>query len=170
MANGTGSISYGPYGTLTFTDGQNYRVTIPTPAGANSANPTSNYFHLYRKDVVVNDMTAFAVQNWVINNPTAHSTNNAANPAGAPNDATPGFGFRELLAGIIGANNDVHSYTVRDEISGQIAVINVTDASHVLHFGAVIQIVTVRPDGSILLSRYGIGDGWITDYGDSAFN
>jgi hypothetical protein len=29
MANTTGSISYGPYGTMTFTDGQNYRVTIP---------------------------------------------------------------------------------------------------------------------------------------------
>ena len=130
MANGTGSISYGPYGTMTFTDGQNYRVTIPTPQGAHASGPGNENFHLYTKDAVVAGMTSYAVQSWVINNPTANSFNNPATPYGASNDATPGFGFRYYLSTLTLQNNDVHSYTATDELTGKTVVINVTDATH----------------------------------------
>jgi hypothetical protein len=161
MANTTGSISYGPYGTMTFTDGQNYRVTIPAIDGSRASDPSNPDFHNYTKSVVIDDMTPYAVRSWVIENPTANSHNNPATHDGVYNDATPGFGFRLLLAEIssLVSTNDVRTFTAIDEITGDPVVINVTQKSHILHFGAVIQIVKELPNGKLILIRYGIGDG-----------
>jgi hypothetical protein len=152
MANGTGSISLRPDGMMTFTDGSTYRVTIPTIQGAHSSDQTNPVFHLYQKDVQVSGMTPYAVQNWVINNPTANSVNNPATPYGAPNDATPGFGYRLGLAYATFANNDVRTYTAINELTGGTVVINVTELSHRLHFGAVVQIVRELPNVSITVT------------------
>lgn len=51
MANSTGSISYGPYGTMTFTDGQNYRVTISATADFRAFDQSNSDFHNYTKNL-----------------------------------------------------------------------------------------------------------------------
>jgi hypothetical protein len=51
-----GSISYGPYQTITFTDYDNYKVTIQARPGARASDGSNENFHLYSIPVSVSGM------------------------------------------------------------------------------------------------------------------
>jgi hypothetical protein len=165
MAQNFGFITVEPSGAVTF-GGDAYLITLPPIPGAHDSGNWNENFHVYQKDVYVDGKTLSEVQNWVRNNPTANSVNNPATFSGAANDATPGSDtsfLRHWLSVVFRQDNKVHSFQAINRLTGEPVIVNVTDASHGLHFGAVIQIVRELPNGRIVISRFGIGNGWKQD-------
>jgi RHS repeat-associated protein len=122
-------------------------LTVPKPAhwGWLSMRPTNNsaihsyHSYTYRQDI--GNKSEEAVRQSIVNDPTPGPNDRPATPEGTPNDATPavdfsGQGVRGVFANTV--NNDVFSYTVKDD-KGNTWMVNATRGSHTLNPGWVMR-------------------------------
>jgi hypothetical protein len=163
---GAGIINNGN-GTLTITDGINYRVTIPGSQNFPDVLPEQSWFspdafHLYQYDSRIENAGNVDLMNWVYDYPTANFGNSRSTLHGTPNDATPTVFPQSFLAPIAPfldlGDNRVHTYMATNELTGQPMNVNLTDFTHVLFPGAVLIQSIKNADGSVTLQHFGIGD------------
>jgi len=127
-----------------------YDVNFATPSGFQNTNPKANDYHQYS---VPNNSPLDATQTrqWVQNNPTPGSPS-PATPQGTLNNATP-----SPLGGIIAS--PVTSFEVKNGVTGNNVVVNVTMPGHPLGNGIVVRDVTPNPNGTSTIQNFGEGNG-----------